>query len=398
MTLEETLVEAGRAVAAHRLRSLLTMLGTTIGVASVILLTSIGEGVRHYLVSEFTQFGTNLMAINPGSLETSGIAGAVGVTANPLTLEDVEAIERLRGVSAIVPVAMGSATVERGSRSRDVFVYGVSHPMPRVFQMRVRAGRFLPAGDLRAGSPVAVLGPTLAREIFGRENALGEHIRIGGRRFLVIGLLESKGEVVGFDMDDAAWIPVALAQQMFRRDELQEIDILLDNASVAPALEREIERLLTERHGGEKDFTITTQTGMLDSMGRIMDIIGMAVGGIAAISLLVGAIGILTIMWISVNERTSEIGLAKALGASPRQILGLFLAEASLLSLGGGVLGLGLGMGLAQGLRWFGIPVHTPLLFVAAALGVSLAVGLLSGILPARRAARLDPVAALSAE
>jgi putative ABC transport system permease protein len=153
LTLEETLLHAGRAVVAHRLRSLLTMLGTTIGVGSVILLTSVGEGVRHYLISEFTQFGTNLMAINPGSFETSGIAGAVGVTVNPLTLEDVEAIDRLRGVSEIVPVAMGTASVEHESRSRDVFVYGVSHAVPRAWQMGVRAGRFLPAGDLRAGAP-----------------------------------------------------------------------------------------------------------------------------------------------------------------------------------------------------------------------------------------------------
>ena len=163
-------------------------------------------------------------------------------------------------------------------------------------------------------------------------------------------------------------------------------------------VESEIERVLTERHGGEKDFTVTTQTGMLESLGRIMDVVSMAVGAIAAISLLVGSIGILTMMWISVNERTSEIGLSKALGATPRQILSLYLAEAAILSTSGGVAGLLIGMGLAALLSVVGIPTHIPPAFVAMALAVSLAVGLLSGILPARRAARLDPVVALGAE
>lgn len=398
MILEDALLHAARAVTAHRQRSLLTMLGITIGIASVILLTSVGEGLRWTMVEEFTQFGTNLVAVNPGSVETSGIAGAVGVTVHPLTLDDAEALARLHGVAAMVPVAMGTAAVEYRGRSRDVFVYGVNHAVPEVWKMRVRVGRFLPEGELRSATPLTVLGPTLKRELFGTANALGEAVRIGGRRFRVIGIVESKGEFVGIDIDDAAYIPVALAQPMFRGDELQEIDLLLHHVGLEERVERDVTRILTERHGGEKDFTVTSQTGMLESLDRIMDIVGLAVGSIAAISLLVGAIGILTMMWISVNERTSEIGLTKALGATPRQILGLYLAEAAMLSTGGGVLGLILGLGLADVLRRFGIPTHTPLDFAALALVVSLAVGLLSGILPARRAARLDPVLALGAE
>ena len=398
MILEDALLHATRAVTLHRQRSLLTMLGITIGIGSVILLTSVGEGLRTYLVSEFTQFGTNLVAVNPGSVETSGLAGAVGVTVNPLTLEDALALERIRGVAEVVPVAMGTAAVEFGRRSRKVFVYGVNHAMPKVWKMDVRAGRFLPDVGLRGAPPVAVLGPTLKRELFGGENALGAFVRIGGRRFRVIGLLESKGEFVGIDLDDAAYVPVAIAQDMFRGDELQEIDLLLHNVDLSDRVEAEITRILTDRHGGEKDFTVTTQTGMLESLGRIMDVVALAVGAIAAISLLVGSIGILTMMWISVNERTSEIGLAKALGATPRQILALFLIEASILSTAGGVLGLVTGLGAAAALRLIGIPMHTPVLFVALALVVSFAVGLLSGILPARRAARLDPVVALGAD
>lgn len=398
MILEDALAHSARAVTAHRQRSVLTMLGITIGIASVILLTSVGEGVRRYMMSEFTQFGTNLMAINPGSVETSGLAGAVGVTVNPLTLDDTEAISRLQGVAAIVPVAMGTAAVEYDGRDRRVFIYGVNHEVPEVWKMEVRVGRFLPPGDLRAASPVCVLGPTLKRELFGNANALGEPVRIAGRRFRVIGVLASKGEFVGFDIDDAAYVPVALAQQMFRGDELQEVDLTLTNAGMEHAVEEQVTRLLTERHGGEKDFTVTTQTGMLESLGRIMDVVSTAVGAIAAISLLVGSIGILTMMWISVNERTAEIGLSRALGATPRQILGLYLAEAAILSTGGGVIGLGVGLGLAAALRALGIPAHTPVLFVVLALAVSLGVGLVSGILPARRAARLDPVVALGAD
>jgi putative ABC transport system permease protein len=293
---------------------------------------------------------------------------------------------------------MGTAAVEYGSRSRRVFVYGVNHAVPEVWKMDVRVGRFLPPGDPYSAPPVCVLGPTLRRELFGSANALGENVRIAGRRFRVVGILESKGEFVGFDLDDAAYVPVVMAQQMFRGDELQEVDLTLTNAGMEDFVAAEIERILTDRHGGEKDFTITTQTGMLDSLGRIMDVVSMAVGAIAAISLLVGSIGILTMMWISVSERTSEIGLSKAIGATPRQILFLYLAEAAILSTSGGIAGLLIGMGLAGLLSLVGIPTHVPVLFVALAIAVSLAVGLVSGILPARRAARLDPVVALGAE
>jgi putative ABC transport system permease protein len=279
-----------------------------------------------------------------------------------------------------------------------VFVYGVNHAMPEVWKMDVRVGRFLPDTGMQRAPPVCVLGPTLKRELFGAENALGEFVRVAGRRFRVIGILESKGEFVGIDIDDAVYVHVSRAQSMFRGDELQEIDLMLHSIDLEERVEAEVTRILTERHGGEKDFTVTSQTSMLESLDRIMDIVGLAVGAIAGISLLVGSIGILTMMWISVNERTTEIGLSKALGATPRQILGLFLAEAAILSTGGGILGLAFGLGIAALLDTAGLPMHTPVLFVVLALVVSLSVGLLSGILPARRAARLDPVEALGAE
>ncbi len=399
MTFEDVVRQSARAILGHRQRSALTMLGIVIGIASVILLTSIGEGTRLYILQGFTQFGTNLVAVNPGKVETSGMQ-PLGATTNPLTLEDSQSLERIHGVKSVVPVAMGAAPVEHLGRERNVFVYGVTHDAPEVWSMDVRVGRFLPAGDPRYGSPLAVLGPKLKHEIFGSKNSLGEYVRIAGRRFMVVGVMESKGQFLGFDIDDSAYIPVSLAMPIFNRDDLLEIDVLLTNASVEDSVVAGIKRTLINRHHGNEDFTITTQTGMMETLDRIFNIVSMAVAGIGSISLLVGAIGILTMMWISVNERTGEIGLAKAIGATPRQIMWLYLSEAAVLSTTGGIIGLAVGFGLAQMIHVAvpALPVSTPMEYVVLALGVSLAVGLLSGILPARRAAQLDPVVALAAE
>lgn len=384
----------------HRQRSVLTMLGILIGIASVILLTSIGEGTRVYVLSQFTQFGTTLAAVNPGRIATSGAPGALGTTVHPLTFEDAEALAKIPGVVRMVPVIMGTAPVEHEGRTRNTFVYGVTSDSPEVWRMNVRIGRFLPELDLRRGAPVAVLGPKLKRELFGEANALGQFVRVSGQRYQVIGVMEPKGQFLGFDIDDSAYVPVAETRRMFNRDALQEIDVLIANASLIDPVAERIRRVLKHRHKGEEDFTITTQTGMLDTMDRVIRIVSLAVGGIGGISLLVGCIGILTMMWISVNERTSEIGLARALGATPQQVLWLFLSEATLLSTLGGVLGLASGMTLAQLLHLYvpALPVKTPWEFVLLAVVVSLCAGLASGILPARRAARLDPVVALSEE
>jgi putative ABC transport system permease protein len=400
MSARDLLRLAFQAVSFHRQRSLLTMLGILIGIASVILLTSIGEGTRVYILSQFTQFGTTLASINPGRIQTSGLPGALGTTIHPLTLADAAALERVRGVERVVPVVVGTAPVQQAGKTRNTFVYGVTAAAPEVWRMGVRGGRFLPAADADQSAPVAVLGPKLARELFGEESCLGRHVRISGHRFQVIGLMEPKGQFLGFDIDDSAYIPVASARQLFNRDALQEVDVLIANASMIDPVAQRIKALLTERHNHEEDFTITTQTGMLETLDRIIRLVSMAVGGIGAISLLVGSIGILTLMWISVNERTSEIGLARAVGATSGQILLLFLCEAALLSTLGGALGVVTGLGLAQVLHLYvpALPVETPLEYVFLALAVSLGVGIASGLLPARRAATLDPVAALAAE
>jgi putative ABC transport system permease protein len=272
--------------------------------------------------------------------------------------------------------------------------------MPEVISFRVRQGTFLPPGDPRQGGAVAVLGPTVKRELFGDGNALGAFVRIGGSRLRVIGVMEPRGKMLGFDLDDAAYIPLATHMQVFNRDELQEIHLTFREAAGAGAVEERVRRVLAARHDGVEDFTVTSQAAMLDIFDSVMSAITLAVGAIAGISLLVASIGILTMMWITVGERTREIGLLLALGASSRQVHRIFLVEAVALSLTGGLAGLLVGLGIAAAVRAIvpGIPLETPLPYAAAAIGLSTVVGLVSGVLPARRAARLDPIEALRAE
>jgi putative ABC transport system permease protein len=391
---------AAGALASQRLRSLLSLLGIAIGIASVVLLTSIGEGTRRYVIGQFSQFGTNIIAINPGKTETFGIPGVLGGTTHLLTIDDAEALTRIAGIERVVPAVFGTARVEAGERGRSVVVFGVTPDIPDVWQFRVRQGTFWPSGDPRRGAPLAVLGTTLARELFGDASPLGSFVRIGGTRFRVIGVMEPKGQMLGFDIDDAVYIPVASALKLFNQAELSEIDLLYSHPGIADRVEAEVRRTLMARHRGREDFTIVTQAAMLETFGKVMNVVTLAVGGIAGISLLVGAIGILTIMWIAVGERVGEIGLVRALGASRGQVWLLFLAEAAGLSMLGGVLGIVAGLGLAALLRALvpGLPVETPLRFVLVALATSLATGLASGVLPAQRAAGLDPTEALRAE
>lgn len=388
------------ALRAQKLRSALSLTGIAIGITAVILLTSIGEGTRRYVLSQFTQFGTNLMAVNPGKSKTVGIPGVLGGTTHKLTIDDAEAIKRLPGVVDIVSMAVGTARVEADGRGRGVYIYGVTPKMPEVWRMRVRTGSFWTETDPHQGAPVAVLGPKLKREIFGDDNALGRFVRIADTRFRVIGVMEPKGRLLGFDLDDTVYIPVARALKLFNLTELNEIDVRFSNDSLSSEVEGEIKRLLMSRHGGNDDFTITTQDAMLRVLGNVLNVITMAVGAIGGISLLVGAIGILTVMWIAVGERTEEIGLLRAIGATQLQVQALFLAESMALAALGGAAGLTFGLGFCAVFRALvpGLPIHTPMSFAVAAIVVSAATGLAAGVLPARRAAQLDPIAALRSE
>lgn len=387
------------AVLAQRQRSALTALGIAVGIAAVVLLTSLGTGLHRFVVAEFTQFGTNLLAVTPGRTQTFGVSGAMLNTVRPLTLEDARALTRLSGVEAVAPMVTGNVAVEARGRTRRTAVYGVGAAMPAVWRFDVALGTFLPPEETGGARAVAVLGSTLHRELFGRRNPLGEVVRIGGDRYRVVGVMESKGQFLGIDLDDAVFVPAARGLEMFDREGLMEIDVVFREGADSGRIAAAVERLLVARHG-RVDFTIVAQQQMLDVLGSVLSVLTAGVAALGGISLLVGGVGILTIMTIALGERIGEIGLLRALGATRRQLLWLFLGEAAVLAALGGIAGLVLGVGIGRLLGWLvpALPVATSVFHLALAEAVAIAIGLLAGTAPAMRATRLDPIEALRAE
>ena len=389
---------AGGALTKNRRRTLLSLLGVAIGVAAVLVLTALGAGARGFVSGQFESLGSNLVAVLPGKTETTGGFPGFGGTPNDLTLEDALAVQRgISSIRHIAPVSLGNDTISYLERSRQVLVFGTTADMLELRDMTVRAGRYLPAVPWDRGSPVAVVGSKIAAELFPGQNPVGAVVRIGGWRMRVIGVLEPQGTHLGLDMDEMVSVPVAMGLRMFNETTLFRLLFSVGaHGSIESARERCV-RILAERHG-EEDFTLITQDAVIGSLGSILDMLTMTLAGIAAISLTVAGIGIMNVMLVSVSERTSEIGLLKAIGAAPLQILSLFLTEAVMLSLSGGLLGLVLGWSLVRVLAGLypTFPASTPTWAVCAALGVSVAVGVVFGVLPARRAVRMDPVVALS--
>lgn len=400
MTPVDLLRLALRALSMHRLRTLLTALGTGIGVAAVILLTSIGEGMYDFMETEATRFGTHFLVITPGKTVTIG--GPPGLNTNtvrPLTLDDALAIGRLSSVKAVAPAVMGFAEAEREGIKRDVTVLGTGSDLPEIFTLEVASGRFLPKEDFEASRPLAVLGSEMKNRLFGPDNALGAYIRVAGQRFRVVGVLADAGTMVGFDMNDIIFVPVRHTMEIYNMLGVQEVDVRYDENRPASEVEGDITRLLIARHGSE-DFTITTQDQMLSTMRVILSTITSAVAALGGISLVVGGVGIFTIMTISVQERIFEIGLFRSLGARRREVRRLFMAEALALGAAGGLLGLVLGQGAAWLLSALFpvIPVSISVAYTIAALMIAVLIGILAGVAPAVRAARMNPVLALRAE
>jgi putative ABC transport system permease protein len=399
MRLEDLLRMSSQALTAHRLRSFLTLLGIAVGIAAVILLTSLGQSMHRYVTNEFTKFGTNIIKIAPGRQYARGSTPMLPTTSRPLTLDDADALARLPHIGIISPVVLGNAEIRANGRVRRTNAMGVGPQMHIMYSVGIEAGQFLPPGETHNPRALVVLGAVLKRELFGNADAVGARISIGGERYVVIGVLQEKGQILNIDIDDVAYIPTARALNLYNRNGLEHIKVTYDiNVGSAPVLSL-IRETLTARHGRE-DFTVITQEEMIASLLNILSIITLSISALGSISLVVGGVGIITIMTIAVSERSREIGLLVALGARRSTILKLFLAEAVALATFGGLTGLFAGVGLAwlTGLIFPSFPVSIPWAFALGAIAFSAFIGLAAGVLPARHAARLNVVDALRSE
>ena len=379
-------------------KSVLTALGIAIGIAAVTLLTTLGHGVRQYVLDSFSQFGTRIIAITPGHSETAGMAGGLISSVRLLTLDDAEALARITGSEWVVSNVQGSGPVRYGERVRSTEILGTTSDFNQAWDFPLAMGKFLP--DTGGNSPaVAVIGDTLYRELFRSENPLGKFIRIGGQRYRVIGVMQPKGSTLGFDLDDMAYIPADRALTLFNREGLMEVDVVFSEGTTSSQMLERIKAVMMKRHGQE-DFTLTSQDEMLSSMNRILGILTMGVAALGGISLLVGGVGIFTIMTTNLTERTAEIGLLRAIGCPRRQLLSLFLGEAVMLSLFGAFIGIVITAVVVALLSLLApaFPVQIQFSTLGLAIAVAFITGLISGIWPAYKSSRLSPIEALRGE
>ncbi len=400
MTLTDTVRFASGSLRGSPARTLLMMLAMAIGVAAVVVLTALGEGARRYVVNQFSSLGTNLVIVLPGRTETAGVGPGMllGQIPREITLDDAEAVLRSPAVRRIAPLTVGTSSISRDALNREVIVLGSTSELLPVRHMTLGLGRFLPPGEIHQSTPVCVLGSKIKQELFGTATAVGAWVRLGDRRFRVIGVMAGQGESMGFNTDEIVIIPVAAAHQLFNTSGLFRVLIEARSRDSIEQARRDAETILFQRHNGEKDVTVITQDAVLATFDRILTALTLAVGGIAAISLAVAGVLIMNVMLIAVAQRVKEIGLLKALGAPGRQIRNLFFAEAVLLSGIGSVAGLILGYAGSRIIAelYPSLPVSPPWWAVLAATGIALGTGILFSVWPARRAARLDPVAALA--
>ncbi len=399
MNFFETFRVAFEAIVSNKVRSGLTMLGVIIGVMAVILLVSIGEGARVYITKELTGLGTNLLIVTPGKTTTSGgFHPPSAGTVRKLTYDDAQALRRRAWLlTDAVPIVLGTGKIKYRNLGRDTMVIGTTPEFQRVRNLFIDIGSYLSQGDVDSKSKVVVLGTRVKEELFGAENALGKVVILSDARYRVVGVMQKKGTSLAWDIDDIVFIPVTSGQELFDTDGLFEILASTPRAEDTDQAIAQIKDILIRRHAHKEDFTIQTQGAMLSAMNTILGVLTAVLGGIAGISLLVGGIGIMNIMLVSVRERTREIGIRKALGARNKDILAQFMIEAITLSGAGGVIGIIIGVGLALIIPVFVdvLPTSVSLWSILMAFFFSAAVGVFFGVYPARKAALQDPIQAL---
>jgi putative ABC transport system permease protein len=395
---------AFRTLNGNKLRSSLTMIGIIIGNASVIAIVSLGQGAQKYVNSEFEALGTNALFVMPGVDQSGPQSGAT--QANTLVLADAEAIAReVPSIMAVAPEKSDRLRVTQGRQETQVTITGTTEHYLKVNRAGLAQGRFFGALDVQANNRVAVLGSTVSKTLFGTQDPLGKKIRVKNLSFRVIGVLKARGASLGQNRDELVLIPLTiLANELAGKPEISrspKIDFISVSAQNEQdsAAQYQITNLLRLRHNilrGENDFTVSSQKDLMQSANNITNILILVLGATAGISLLVGGIGIMNIMLVSVTERTQEIGLRKAIGAKRSDILIQFTIEAVVLSTVGGFLGIGLGVGttlLVSAVSPLGVVISP--VAIAVAVGVSGAIGVVFGVMPARRAAQLDPIVAL---
>jgi len=382
----------------QKFRTLMALLAVSIGVTSVLLLTGLSEGASQFVLREFSLLGKDTLIMLPGRKETQGgLPPLTGESARDLTLEDAAALNRLAEVEYTVPLIVGLTEAYTGGLNRELIVLGSNERLLELRGLKLQQGRNLPANSDRQSSPVVLIGAEVAQELYPNQNPLGQWLRLGDRRFRVIGVLTSSGVSLGTDMSNSVIIPIQASQQLFNSPGLFRLLIKLYSEDQLDEVKPAMLQLIASRHSGEPDVTLVTQDALLATFDKILAVLTAGVVGIAAISLLVAGVLVMNITLISVTQRTEEIGLLKALGAAEGTVLALFLLEAALLAFAGALLGVLLAiMLLALGsLQWPALPLQIPLWALISAISVALGVALIFAWLPARRAARMDPVDAL---